>query len=329
MRPQRSAGRLRLVACVAGVSLAAGCAGLGPVVDTAAGASARSVELSDTPFFPQQRHQCGPAALATLLKYSGVEITAQDLSPEIYIPERRGTLQVELVAASRRHQRIPYVLRPTVQHLLGELHAGRPVLVLQRLGAGPWPIWHYAVLFGYSGDRNSFVLRSGTNERVAVPAGRFLQTWNGAGSWAMVVLRPGELPAAPERGAYLQAVAAMEGVAAPDTLLAAFGAALSEWPDDSIAYFGLANALQAQGRMAAATAAYRQILADQPRHVPALNNLSLALAAQGCHLEAHSALQRALTITPPPNPLRMQLMTTGTEIRKTARSHRPANRCVY
>ena len=42
------------------------------------------VELTQTPFFPQQSHQCGPAALATALGASGVDVTPDDLVPQTY-----------------------------------------------------------------------------------------------------------------------------------------------------------------------------------------------------------------------------------------------------
>ena len=63
------------------------------------------IELSQTPFFPQERYQCGPAALATVLTYSGVNIDAGALADEIYLPSRLGSLQIEILASSRRHGR--------------------------------------------------------------------------------------------------------------------------------------------------------------------------------------------------------------------------------
>ena len=38
-------------------------------------ALATRAELTDTPFFPQEEYQCGPAALATVLKAKGRDIT--------------------------------------------------------------------------------------------------------------------------------------------------------------------------------------------------------------------------------------------------------------
>ena len=45
-------------------------------------------ELTQVPFFPQTIHQCGPAALATVLGWSGVPATPEELAPQVYIPDR-------------------------------------------------------------------------------------------------------------------------------------------------------------------------------------------------------------------------------------------------
>src|SRR5207237_9306004 len=52
------------------------------------------VELTQVPFFPQDEYQCGPAALATVLASSGVKVTPEELVAQVYIPERKGSLQI-------------------------------------------------------------------------------------------------------------------------------------------------------------------------------------------------------------------------------------------
>ena len=46
----------------------------------------QAIELRQTPFYPQQEQQCGPAALAAILDASGVEVDLATLSSEVYIP---------------------------------------------------------------------------------------------------------------------------------------------------------------------------------------------------------------------------------------------------
>ena len=63
----------------------------------------RQVELKATPFIAQERYQCGPAALAMSLRAAGFAIDADALVPQVYLPQREGSLQVEMLAAGRRN----------------------------------------------------------------------------------------------------------------------------------------------------------------------------------------------------------------------------------
>src|SRR5215212_8494513 len=67
---------------------------------------AQRVELTAVPFFPQEDYQCGPAALATVLKHSGVDVTPDPLVSQVFLPARQGSLQLEMLAAARRYGRV-------------------------------------------------------------------------------------------------------------------------------------------------------------------------------------------------------------------------------
>src|SRR3990172_11921389 len=100
------------------------------------------VELTEVPFFAQTEYQCGPAALATLLVSSGVKVKPDDLVSQVYLPERKGSLQVEMLAAARRYGLVSYELAPRFADLLREIAAGNPVVVLIDQGIGPLEYWH-------------------------------------------------------------------------------------------------------------------------------------------------------------------------------------------
>ncbi|MES9947177.1 MAG: PA2778 family cysteine peptidase [Candidatus Thiodiazotropha sp.] len=270
------------------------------------------MELEATPFYPQQQYQCGPAALATLLDQSGVSITAESLIPHVFLPEKKGSLQVEMIAASRRFGRIPYVINPDLSSLFDELQAGRPVLVLQNLGLQLWPVWHYAVVIGYSVEADAIFLRSGITRRETLSAHRFLHTWEHSNRWAMVLLKPGELPARPEQSPYLKAVAAMEHLVPGEALISAYQAALNQWPDSPIALFGLAASKHTMGELKAAEQIYRKLLGIDPDHIAAYNNLAEVLADRGCYKEAVVTINRALQKTP--GELHQHLLETSREI---------------
>lgn len=296
--------------------LIAACATREPVLAqrAAAGTIPAQIELTDVPFFPQDDYQCGPAALATVLAYSGQAATPESLAPRMYLPERKGSLQVELVSTARSQQRIPYVLAPTMDALLGELNAGRPVVVLQNLGLESVPVWHFAVVVGYSAADETFVLRSGTERRRLEPSTDFGRRWALGRQWAMVVLKPGELPASADASRYLMAVADVEAVNGAAGLAPAYRAALTKWPDDRIAQFGLANALTADGQLAAAEHEYRVLLERNRNDLAPLNNLADVQRRSGCRTQALATIDRALAVTAPTHPLRPTLERTRSEV---------------
>ncbi len=188
----------------------AGCVTAPSALDGAGPGLPRRVELSETPFFPQDDYQCGPAALATVLTESGITTTPTELVPKVYLPGRKGSFQLELIAAARSYDRLAYVIEPVLPNLLAELAAGRPVLVMQNLGLASWPVWHFAVVIGYDIETDRVVLRSGTRERLVQKTSRFVRSWDLAGRWAMVLLAPGATPAVPDANRYLTAAAGLE-----------------------------------------------------------------------------------------------------------------------
>jgi tetratricopeptide (TPR) repeat protein len=272
--------------------LLAGCAGSGPALFPQAGRPV-DIELADVPFFPQKAYQCGPAALATVLGASGVSVAPDDLAPALYLPDRQGSLQLELVAAARRLGRVPYIIDPEPAAIRAELLAGRPVLVLQNLGLRLFPVYHYAVVVGIRAGEK-VVLRSGEVRRRVMKGGRFAASWRRADSWGMVVLRPGELPAGAQPERYLRAVAPFEGMGRSEIARAGYEATLKRWPEQPDALFGLANILLIENRPREAAAVYRRLLTIQPRHPAAVNNLAEAMSRQSCHAEAVALLDGVL-----------------------------------
>lgn len=232
------------------LSFVSGCAARPPVLPTALEAdhAPPAFELTDVPFFAQQDDQCGPASLAAALRYAGVGVDADALRPEVCLPARHGALSVELEAAVRRRARIPYRLQPDLSALLAELLAGRPVVLLQNLGLKRLPVWHFAVVIGYEAETDTLLLRSGKTRRLRADAFNLVRTWALADKWAIVALRPGELPAADDPSGSLRAVAATEATNSAVELTAAYEAAVQRWPESDTAWFGLANALRRAGQ---------------------------------------------------------------------------------
>ena len=296
------ASRARNARVAAGVFICAlaaalqGCAGIAPqaaaLLDGLPADLPQRVELSAVPFFPQAEYQCGPAALATLLVSSGVKTTPEALVPQVYLPARKGSLQVEMLAAARRHGLVSYQLAPSFVDVMRELAAGTPVIVLQNLGLSEG--WHYAVAVGYDWKPGQMILRSGVTEREEMPFAVYEAVWKRSGYWAMVAVPPGRIPATAEEGRWLGSLLAFERLNDPQNNRIAYAAFLERWPGNVNAAIGLANAHHALRELPQAEKVLRAALERSPDSAIVLNNLAQTLSDQGRDAEALPLAERAV-----------------------------------
>ena len=256
---------------------------------------AQQAELRSVPFFAQKELECGPAALAMVMAASGVAVTPEVLVEQVYLPARKGSLQVELLAATRRQGLLAYVLKPALQDLLQEVAAGHPVLVLQNLSLPIYPVWHYAVVTGYDLQRNTITLHSGETERLEMSLFTFERTWARGNYWAMLALAPQQLPASADADSYARSVAALERNQ-PQAARLAYGAALLRWPQQGQLLFGLGNSHYALQDLPAAARAYQAALAAQPELADAWNNLAQTQLEWGHKDAAREAIDHAVAL---------------------------------
>jgi tetratricopeptide (TPR) repeat protein len=255
-------------------------------------------EVAGVPFHPQREHYCGPAALATVLGWSGQAASQDALAAEVYTPGRDGTLSHDLAAAASRHGRLAAAVAD-LPALLREVAAGHPVLVLQNLGLDWFPQWHYAVVVGYDLDAGELVLRSCEEQRRVVALDTFARTWARADGWAIVILPPGRLPASAGEEALVSAAAGLERAGRAADAALAYDTILGRWPDSLGALIGRGNALYAAGDLAGAEAAYRSALERHSGAAVAWNNLADVLAARGETDAAIMAAGRAVALGGP------------------------------
>lgn len=256
-------------------------------------------ELSAAPFFPQERYQCGPATLAMSLNVAGVATTPEELVPEVYVPQREGSLQPEMLAASRRHGTLAFVIPPKLDAVLTEVAAGNPVVVLQNLSLPWFPLWHYALVIGYDLPAGEVVLRSGVTERLVMQMSTFEHTWARGQHWAMVTQPVGKWPATVEEETAVNALVAFEKSNPPSRARQAYEAGLRRWPHNLTMQMGSGNVAYAAGDRAAAATFFRRATADHPDSAPAFNNLASVLLELGEISQAREAAEKAVTLGGP------------------------------
>lgn len=252
-------------------------------------------ELTNVPFFAQEQYQCGPAALAMALGWSGISIEPAALVEQVYSPARKGSLPSDMITAARRHGRIAYPV-DGFDDLLREIAAGHPVIVLQDLGTSLGAYWHFAVVTGYDTARGRMLLHSGTEAREEMTISQFKRAWQPGDNWAITVLPPETLPASANEEKYLEAVAGVERAGQPRAAAKAYDAALSQWPNSLGAMMGQGNSRYAMGDIAGAEIAFRRATEAHTDAAPAFNNLAHVLAEQGQNRAAIIAAKRAVAL---------------------------------
>lgn len=253
-----------------------------------------AIELENTPFNPQQRYQCGPAALATLLQAQAIEVSAEELVDAVYIPGLHGSLPQEITATARRYGQLAYHLQPSLTDLLTEVAQGNPVLVYQNLGLSWLPRWHFAVVVGYNLPDKQLILRSGTTRRWRTTLASFERSWSRGDYWALVILSPGDLPASARLTDYLRAARDLEQTAGTEQALPAYQAATVRWADEPLPWLTLGNGYYTDSDYAAAMQAFSQATRVAPHQPGGWNNLAYALLHNGCPQQALQAARCAV-----------------------------------
>jgi len=255
-------------------------------------------ELKETAFFPQKAYQCGPASLATVLTSQEVEVQPDELVDKVYIPARKGSLQIEMIATARSYGVMPYKLATELEDILKEVASGRPVLVFQNLAFDWIPRWHYAVVVGYDLKTQQLILRSGTDKRRLVSFANFEQTWRRGQYWAYVFVQPGQIPTTAEPLPYTQAASDLLKTGYESEALASFSAAAERWTDLALPHMVLGNTKYAVKDYPAAQQAFSDAIAAEPNNAQAWNNLAYTYVAQQCRVAAIKAIGCAVRLNP-------------------------------
>ena len=152
------------------------------------------VELNNVPFFRGNAYQSGPGALASLLSYQRVQITPGLLDKPLQLPGGEGRLEQILPQVARQYGFMVYPLDKGLASLLTQVSAGFPVML--RFAEGTvFTEPRYAVLVGYNRNKQTVLLHAGMNRHLSMSFSSFSSAWEEAGSWAVLIQNPRQLPA--------------------------------------------------------------------------------------------------------------------------------------
>jgi hypothetical protein len=167
---------------------ALGLAALAAVAVLPARAQSLSHTIERVPFVKQEPKWCGPAALESVLRFYGVDVTQQAIAKEIALPNGE-VLNLDLKLYARRKGFRAESRRGNLDLLKLWISRDVPVICqLRQSGIGS-RAYHFVVVYGFDERDLSFVVHTGERAAQRIPFLDFSRSWQDAGNW-MLVIRP-------------------------------------------------------------------------------------------------------------------------------------------
>jgi hypothetical protein len=168
------------------------------------------VELTGVPAFPERAYWGAPSALSSLLVQQGVDSSPGMLVKQLQLPAQEQQLEQNILKQINANGLLAYPLGAHLEDLLKQVAAGYPVLLRFSEGYAWMGMPRYAVLVGYDREEQTLLLRAGNSRRWETSFSSFSSSWESAGSWAVLLLAPLQLPAEVDAPRWLQAADALE-----------------------------------------------------------------------------------------------------------------------
>lgn len=256
-------------------------------------------QIDNVPFIDQPAGYCGPATLTMVLRWAGQQAVLDEIAPEVYTPGMKGSLQMDMISASRRHGMMAVPIKG-LPSLLQEVKEGHPVIIFENLGLSWAPQWHYAVVLGYDLPDQKIIMHSGHEAFKHWDMSHFERSWMLGDYWGLVVLPAGDLALSAGELANVSAAAGLEQSGQVSGAEKSYQAVLKQWPGSLAALIGLGNIAYSKKDFKQAVQFLVRATRAYPDAAAAWHNLAIAQSAAGMNAKAHASAQEALKLVATP-----------------------------
>jgi len=141
--------------------------------------------IPNVPFHPQEEFQCGPASLAGILNYWGVDVSPEKVASEIYSKSAKGTLNIDMVLYAEKRGLKAKQYRGSLEDIKNKIDSRYPLMVLVDEGFLAYQRNHFMVVIGYGED--GIVANSGREQHKLISFKDFLRSWERAKFWTLLI----------------------------------------------------------------------------------------------------------------------------------------------
>jgi len=121
-----------------------------------------------------------------VLNFYGVRVNQDQLAREVYNKNLRGSLNLELLLAGRRHGFDARTETGSIEKIIQAITEGVPVIVEIK----PSPkkdLYHFMVVYGFNRQEKTLTVNSGRDKQKTVSWGHFNRVWKATGNWMLLI----------------------------------------------------------------------------------------------------------------------------------------------
>jgi ABC-type bacteriocin/lantibiotic exporter with double-glycine peptidase domain len=141
--------------------------------------------LENVPFYPQEMYQCGPASLAGVLNYWGIDVSPEEIAGEIYSPSAKGTLNIDMALYVEKKGLKAIQYPGSFMDVKRKIDSGYPLILMVDHGFWVYQQNHFMVALGY--HENGIIVHSGKDRQKVIPLKDFLNSWKKTRFWTLWV----------------------------------------------------------------------------------------------------------------------------------------------
>ncbi|MGH7890261.1 MAG: C39 family peptidase [Thermodesulfobacteriota bacterium] len=117
--------------------------------------------IENVPFVRQKDSFCGPAAMASVMKFHGQDVSQDAIAEEVYTPKLRGALISDMENFANEMGYRAETRTGDLNTLISVIDEGVPAILIVDLGKWVVTVPHYYVVYGYDKSRKNFIMHTG------------------------------------------------------------------------------------------------------------------------------------------------------------------------
>jgi peptidase C39-like protein len=134
--------------------------------------------IENVPFVKQKESFCGPAAMASVIRFYGRNISQEEIAKAVYTPKLNGALISDMENYARESGYKAETKNGDLNLLISLIDDGTPAITLVDLGKWIISQPHYYVVYGYDKRRRVFFLHTGFARDQEISFSRLDKEWD-------------------------------------------------------------------------------------------------------------------------------------------------------